>query len=481
MYLLQNYPIEQLLNISNRTGVIKKRQKQRWDQGWKMGTGYINRKIDGDLLSWAKEKDRKPLLLRGARQIGKSSSVRRLAEQFEYFLEVNFELDLQARTLFAKNDLSPEKLCQELSVIYGTPIIPGKTLLFLDEIQGSLPAISSLRFFYEKYGKLHVVAAGSLLEFALQELSSFGVGRVRSMFMYPMSFFEFLNACNHNLLVQAIQNANCNNPLSAPVHEKAVEYLRKFLLLGGMPEVVSAYVNKNDLLECQRILDDLIISLRSDFAKYKNKIRSLQISAVFDSVAAQMGKKFVFKNVSENYSHRHLKEGLELLKMAGLAIPVTHCAANGLPLGAEMDIKKQKILLLDTGIFQRLQGLSPADLLISDNFSLINRGNIAELFVGLELLKAGSCYEQKNLYYWHRESKSSNAEVDFVAQTGQNIIPIEVKSGTKGTMQSMRVFLEEKRAPFGIRASLENFGELRNIKIIPVYAAGNLFNMDFPT
>jgi predicted AAA+ superfamily ATPase len=162
-----------------------------------MTDSYINRKIDGDLLSWAHEGSRKPLLLRGARQVGKSWAVRHLAKGFEHFLEINFELDQQARELFAKSDLSPKRLCQDLAAIYDTPVIPGKTLLFLDEIQSSLPAISSLRFFYEKYRDLHVIAAGSLLEFALHELPSFGVGRVRSMFMYPMSFFEFLSAGKH--------------------------------------------------------------------------------------------------------------------------------------------------------------------------------------------------------------------------------------------------------------------------------------------
>jgi predicted AAA+ superfamily ATPase len=438
----------------------------------KMTNSYMNRKIDEDLLAWMRENDRKPLLLRGSRQVGKSRTVRHLAEQFEHFLEINFELDKHARDLFAKSDLSPEKLCQELAAIYEIPIITGKTLLFLDEIQGSLPAISSLRFFYEKYRELHIIAAGSLLEFALQELSSFGVGRVRSMFMHPMNFHEFLNACGHSLLLQAIQNSNCKNSLPESVHKKTIELMRRFLIIGGMPEVVSAYVNKNDLLECQRILDDLIISIRSDFAKYRERVPTLQISAVFDSVVTQMGKKFVYANASKDYVHRQLKEGLELLKMAGLVIPVIHSAANGLPLGAEIDAKKQKILLLDTGIFQRLLGLPLNDLLISDDFSLINKGNIAELFVGLELLKSGSCYEQKTLYYWHRESKSSNAEVDFVLQIKQNIVPIEVKSNAKGAMRSMHLFLEEKNSAFGIRTSLENFGELPKIKIVPLYAIG---------
>jgi len=410
--------------------------------------------------------------LRGARQVGKSSAVRHLSKRFDHFLEINFESDKPAKELFAKGGLSPQELCHHLAAIYETPIVPGKTLLFLDEIQGSLPAISSLRFFYEKFNELHVVAAGSLLEFALQELPSFGVGRIRSIFMYPMSFFEFLSACNHQLLAEAIQNANCKNPLSEPVHQKAIELLRKFLIIGGMPEVVAAYVKDNDMLSCRQILDDLVISLRSDFAKYKARIPTLQISAVFNSVAAQIGKKYIYANASKDYSHRQIKEGLELLKMAGLVIPVTHTAANGIPLGAEIDLKKQKMLMLDMGIFQRLLGLPLSDLLVSDDFSLINKGNIAELFVGLELLKSGSPYEQKYLHYWHRESKSSNAEVDFVVQIGQDIIPIEVKSSAKGVMQSMYLFMKEKCSLFGIRTSLENFGVLPGIKIIPLYTVG---------
>ena len=433
---------------------------------------YIHRNIDDELLLWARARSRKPILLRGARQVGKSWAVRHLAKKFKYFLEINFEQDYQARELFAKNDPKPHKLAQELSLMYNIPIIPGKTLLFFDEIQASQTAITSLRYFYEQYGELHLISAGSLLEFALTELPSFGVGRIRSMFMYPMSFFEFLNACGQNMLTQAILKASRKKPLSEPVHKKAVELLKRFLILGGMPEVVAAYVNRNDLLECQRVLDDLISSLRTDFAKYKEKVPTLQISTVFDSVVTQMGKKFIYSNVSENYTHKQLKEGLELLRMSGLVIPVTHSSANGIPLGAETNIKKQKMLLLDTGVFQRLLGLPLADLLIKDDFSSINKGNIAELFVGLELLKSCSCYEQKNLFYWHRESKSSNAEVDYVIQAGRNVIPIEVKSNTKGAMQSIRMFLKEKRSPFGVRASLENFGELPDIRIIPLYAVG---------
>jgi len=436
---------------------------------------YIKRKIDDELLAWAQKGDHKPLLIRGARQVGKSSTVRNLGKQFKYFVEINFERarDKTVKDLFAKGGLSIQELCAKLAEVYKTPIIPGETLLFLDEIQASLPAISSLRYFYEDYQKLHVIAAGSLLEFALEELPSFGVGRIQTIFMYPMNFLEFLNAGEkYGVLTQAVKSAGYKQTLSNPVHKTVIKHLKYFLALGGMPEVVSAYVNTGNLLDCQQILDALITSFRSDFTKYKERVSSQLISDVFDSVVNQTGKKFVYANVSENYTHRQLKDALSLLIKAGLVIPVTHTAANGIPLGAEANTKKQKMLLLDTGILQSLLGLPLAEFWAYDDFPIVNKGGITELFVGLELLKSASPYRQTDLYYWHRESKGSNAEIDYVVQSGADIIPIEVKSGTKGAMQSMRMFLQEKKSPYGIRTSLENYGEIPGIRIVPVYGVG---------
>jgi predicted AAA+ superfamily ATPase len=435
---------------------------------------YINRKIDNELQLWAKKSNRKPLLLRGARQVGKSSSVRNLAKNFQYFLEINFEKDAEARKIFENGNLSPQILCEKLSATKGIPIIPNRTLLFLDEIQSSLPAISSLRFFYEDYPELHVIAAGSLLEFALAELSSFGVGRVRSMFMYPFSFAEFLSACGHELLLNAIQKANTDNKLDEVLHQKALEFLRVFLIIGGMPEIVANYVVDKDILACRQVLDDLIISLRSDFAKYKKRVPMLQISTVFDMVTEQAGKKFVFSKSGQEYSHFQLKHALELLKMAGLVIPVIHTSANGLPLGSGINPQKQKMLLLDTGILQRLQNLQLNEILLNDDFDLLNKGNIAEQFVGLEFLKSASCYEQKQLYYWQREAKNSHAEVDYIIQNRQKIIPVEVKSGTTGKMQSLHLFIKEKQSEYGIRTSLENFARYDKIKVFPLYAVNNI-------
>jgi predicted AAA+ superfamily ATPase len=443
----------------------------------KIEVNYFNRQIDNDLEDWAKASKRKPLLLRGARQVGKSSAVKNLAKKFELFIAVNFESDKETRKPFENANLHPQQLCEKISSLYDTPIIAGKTLLFFDEIQTCIPAIESLRFFYEKMPELHVIAAGSLLEFALEKIPSFGVGRIRSLFMYPFSFAEFLQANGNTGLLNALKKANPENPLDEVLHDKALYLLKLFLLTGGMPEVVANYVAEKNLLKCQAALDDLIVSLRNDFAKYKKRVPTLQISAALDSVVRQMGNKFVYTDKEQVFSAFQIKHAVELLVMAGLAIPVTHTSANGLPLGSEINPKFRKMLLLDTGVFQRLLGLKLSDILLNDDFDTINKGGIAEMFVGTELLKSASPYEQTQLFYWTREERNSRAEVDFVVQIGDKIVPVEVKSGNSGKMQSIWQFLKEKQSEYGIRTSLENFGQYDKIKVVPLYAAGNILKI----
>jgi predicted AAA+ superfamily ATPase len=438
---------------------------------------YFKRQIDNDLESWAKESKHKPLLLRGARQVGKSSAVKNLAKKFEFFIEINFESDKETRASFENVNINPQQLCEKISSLYDIPIIAGKTLLFFDEIQACIPAIESLRFFYEKMPELHVVAAGSLLEFALEEIPSFGVGRIRTLFMYPFSFGEFLQANGNTGLLDAINKANPENPLDEGLHNKALYLLKLFLLIGGMPETVASYVTEKNLLKCQLVLDDLIVSMRNDFAKYKKRVPTLQISAALNSVVRQMGNKFVYTDKEQIYSAFQIKHAVELLVMAGLAIPVTHTSANGLPLGSEINPKFRKMLLLDTGIFQRLLGLKLSDILLNDDFDTINKGGIAEIFVGTELLKSASPHEQTQLFYWTREERNSRAEIDYVVQTGDKIVPVEVKSGSSGKMQSMWKFLKEKQSEYGIRTSLENYGQYDKIKVVPLYAVGNILKM----
>jgi predicted AAA+ superfamily ATPase len=435
---------------------------------------YLERKIDFELVSWRNSNSRKPLILRGARQIGKSSAVRNLGKKFKYFIEINLDENSQLRSLFEK-ELTVSEIIEQLAVLTNTPIISGETLLFIDEIQACIPAISTLRYFYEKVPDIHVIAAGSLLEFALSEIPSFGVGRVRYMFMYPFSFEEFLVANKEQALLNVLIKATPTSPLADIFHEKLKKYLKKFLIIGGMPEAVRTYVSSGDILEVQRVLDDLVLSIQTDFSKYKNRVPALRIKEVFDTVVQQIGGKFSYSYPNATLTNIQIKEALLLLEMAGLLYSVTHSASNGIPLGAEINTKKRKMLLFDTGIYQRILGLDIGTLLLENDVNIINKGSISELFVGLELLKNTSCYEKNELYYWQREVRNSQAEVDYVIQRQEKIIPVEVKAGTKGSMQSMYLFLEEKKGEYGIRLSMENFSEIDKVKIYPLFAVRNLF------
>ena len=436
---------------------------------------YIRRAIDKELINWKNSVTRKPLLLRGARQVGKSSAIRNLGKSFTHFIEINFDEKKEWTTLFESTQ-NLDALLEQISIIENTPIIENETLLFLDEIQTSLPAIHLLRYFYERKPNLHVIAAGSLLEFALKDLPSFGVGRIRSLFMYPISFHEFLLAHNEERLLEKTKEASPILPLPELLHQKLIAYYKKFLIIGGMPEAVKSYVISKDLLEVQRILDDLILSIQADFTKYKKRIEPIKIAEVFANVVLQQGEKFTYTYPNATLNNQQIKEILQLLEMAGLVHFVTHTAANGIPLGAEINPKKRKIILFDTGIYQRILKLDISQLLTLDNLTVINKGNIAELSVGLELIKNKSPYEKTNLYYWQRESKNSQAEIDYVIQQKEEILPLEVKAGTKGAMQSMFLFLAEKNKDKGIRISLENFGQMEKIDIYPLYGVWNLVN-----
>jgi uncharacterized protein len=434
---------------------------------------YLPRKIDQVLLGWVKENDRKPLILRGARQVGKSTAVKQLSKKFQHYIEINFEEQKTVHAFF-EGDLTPKAICEKLSLFYQIPIIPGETLLFFDEIQACIPAISSLRFFYEKYPELHLISAGSLLEFALEKLPSYGVGRVRSIFVYPLSFDEFLSSIGEDRLINLKNKSNFDNPIEVPFHTKLIDYFKKFLIIGGMPEAVANYVKDENLLSVQSVLDDLLVSFQADFAKYKKRVPQARISEVFESIVDQCGGKFIYSKASKQTSQLQIKEAINLLILSGLVIPITHTSANGIPLGAEADLKKQKLIILDTGLFQRILSLDIGSLMAKNNFEVINKGAIAEMFVGLEWMKYSNPFQMQNLYYWHRESTNSNAEIDYVFQRNESILPIEVKASNKGAMQSMYQFLKEKNRNLGIRFSLENFSKYDKIRVYPLYAVSKL-------
>lgn len=429
----------------------------------------MKREILDSLLEWKDSPRRKPLILRGARQVGKTYILREFGKSFTSFCEVNFD-ETPAVAHFFKTGDSPVDIISKLGAFLGKKIVPGETLLFFDEIQSCEEALRSVRYFYEKLPELHLCCAGSLLEFAIEKIPSFGVGRVQSLFMYPLNFREFLTAGNETELLEIINQSSEKCPLPEPLYVKSVELFRIFTLIGGFPEVVAYYIKERDIPGCFEILDELMQSFKDDFSKYRNKISNLRIEEVFFSATNQAGGKFKYSNVSGEMNHQQIKEAVGLLQMSGLLIPVFQSGASSLPLGASVNSKFFKLIPLDTGLYNKISGIKRANLLTMDAKELVNAGALMEIAVGLELLAYSNPKEKASLYYWHREARASNAEVDYVIECDESVIPIEVKSGTKGSMQSMHLFLETKESPYGIRCSLENFGELGKIKIIPTFA-----------
>ncbi len=432
----------------------------------------LKRHIAYDLEHWRNSSNRKALLIRGARQVGKTYSVRKLGKKFQHFLEINFEDHKGIHQLFDA-DMDVSKIIQNLAVQFDVPVIPQKTLVFFDEIQACPNAIRSLRYFYEKLPDLHIVAAGSLLELALAEIPSFGVGRIQSMFMYPLTFQEFLAAI-HPTLPPVIEISNINNPLPPNLHSLAVEYFKTYQVIGGMPEVVVEFINSGDYLRCNQLLDNLIQSFQTDFAKYRKHVPTATLQNILHSIAIQAGGKFIYQRTAPELDIKTIKPALNLLLLAGLAYKVPHTSASGLPLGGQINPKMFKVLPLDSGIYQRLLGLKLGDYLLQDHIQLINKGALAEITAGIQLMHHQSPLLQPQLHYWHRESRSSHAEIDYVIQQKGRIVPLEVKAGTKGQMQSMFLFLKEKRLSRGIRLSLENFGQIESIDIIPLYAISSV-------
>jgi len=438
----------------------------------------MRRTIEKYLIRWKNDQFRKVLMIRGARQVGKTHSVRELAKTFDSFVEVNFEIDKEVK-LFFEHSIQPRDICEKLSVYYRIPIVPGKTLVFLDEIQACVPAIQALRFFHEKMPQLHVVAAGSLLEFVIAEIPSFGTGRIQSMFMYPMSFLEFVEAVDGAELASLLEKSGFYQPIHEVFHGRLLELLRKYLVLGGMPAVVSRYVHNGNMLACQEELDSLLHSINDDFRKYKSRIASAKIQETMESVARQTGGKFKYLNISVTGSHEGYRTALELLCMAGIVHKVYHTAAQGIPLGAQIKENRFKTFIFDTGLYQRILGLDIARLFANNNILLVHRGALAEQFVCLELLAGAQPTVKRGVYYWVRENPGSNAEVDFILQNDRHIIPVEVKSGGRGSMQSLHVFLAEHNVPYGIRLSQENYAVSKTFRTVPIYAAGLLVRPDF--
>lgn len=452
---------------------------------------YIPRNIDRHLQEWKDDDSRKPLLLRGARQVGKSSAVRHLGKSFKYYAEVNFEKDKGAKTFF-EGDINVREIASKLAKYIDVPILAGETLLFFDEVQECPEAIMALRFFKEDYPELHVIAAGSLLEFTLEELPTYGVGRIRSLFMYPMTFDEFAVAVGNQNLLDMRDIASAEHPLDVPFHEKLVDLFRMYILVGGMPEAVSVWAKTHDFHKCHRVHQDIILSYEEDFNKYKKRVNAELMRTAMRGVCHQIGGVVMYSAISRDYRSEQIKDALRMLELAGIIHPVVATSANGLPLDAETNEHRKKYLFLDTGLLLailQLDGSSSNKLieliLTGSPQDLVNKGSITEMLAGLEMLRNREPIQRNKSYFWEKTGKSI-AEVDYLIALKSSIIPIEVKSGTQGGMKSLWMLMHDKHLANAIRISFENFGKLeyvdtedadaiRHVFILPMYAIKMLF------
>jgi len=416
---------------------------------------HLTTSMDRDALrhleAWAKRSKRKPLVVRGARQVGKSTLVHMLAETplFDHLLEIDFELEPNAASLFASNN--PQIIVGLLEARYGVTLRPGRTLLFLDEIQVAPQILSSLRYFFERMPGLHVIAAGSLLDFALanHELSM-PVGRVEYLHLGPMSFEEFLVALDKSHLRDFLQQFDLVQPCPEAIHSELMRLFRQYLVVGGMPASVGAFVAGGHL-EAEAERQSILATYRDDFAKYASHVNRLRLEKLFVKLPQLVGSKFMYSRVDREERARELGKALSLLCQARVAHRVHHTAANGIPLAAESNDSVFKVLLLDVGLMVRASGLSVADLLSIDEVMLINSGAVCEQYVGQHLLHAGQPYDEPETFCWIRQERSANAEVDYVIAVGETIIPVEVKAGKTGSLKSLQVFLAQKSYDFGLR------------------------------
>ncbi len=426
----------------------------------------MKRLAEKQILEWKDSSRRKPLIIRGARQVGKTWLVDNfLADQFDSFVKIDFEKRRDLHSYFEGN-LDSKTILTYLELEAGR-IIPGKTLLFFDEIQACPRAIMALRYFYEQMPELHLIAAGSLLEFAFGEIP-IPVGRVQYLYIHPMTFYEYLLAIGKDQMAEYAQKSPAD--VDEKIQKRILAELRNYFFIGGMPECVKTYRDYGSMAETFKVQSEIISSYMDDFSKYMPRIDTTCLNAVFLNVAKNVGTQLKYTHLNETHSCQMNHKAFDLLVKARVIHKIPSCDPSGLPLGATANPKKFKAVVLDIGLLQRLCQV-PVELeLQEDSLLAMYRGKLAEQFVAQELLaKNGS-----ELFYWARDARGSNAEIDYLAVKQGCIYPVEVKSGKGGSLRSLHMMLGKyKNCPEGLVLYSGTYKELpeQNIIFMPLYSA----------
>ena len=433
----------------------------------------MKRSIDYYLSSWQGRSNRKPLILRGARQVGKTHAVKRLGKKFDNFVEVNFEMDPAAKSIF-DIDLNPTRIVRDLSLLAKQMIIPGKTLLFLDEAQEQPQVLLALRYLFEEMPELHVIAAGSLLDFAIEKVGV-PVGRAEFLYMYPMSFIEFLCAKGNQLIASTILNQPVTESLTEVIHDKVIGLLGEYFATGGMPEVVQTWCDTEDLNAVMLTQQNIVNGYIQDIPKYARKSQIEHVDVIFKHIPHILGQRFKTSSIAGEYRKRELSPAIDLLEKSMIASRVYHSSAQGLPLAAQSDLEKYKLILIDIAITQKLLKMDPHEWILNPKTACINKGSLIEAFIGQEIIAYQDPNSPSELFYWHREKRGSSAEVDYIITHNRDIVPVEVKSDRGSNLKSMRAFLESHpNSKYGVRFSNYNYTVIDALHSYPLYAVSTL-------
>ena len=426
----------------------------------------MKRNLFNELILWKNSNNRKPLLLQGARQVGKTYLINEFGKkEYSNYIYLNFEQDPDLKTLFTSS-LSPKNIINNISLYIGRKISSKKTLIFFDEIQVIPEALTSLKYFYEQAPEFHIIAAGSLLGVSVGRQSSFPVGKVNFMTLHSMSFVEYLMAFDEELLIKKLINIQNTESLPEILHEKLLKHLKMYLYLGGMPEVLQSYLNVRDIALSRKIQNEIIESYKRDFSKYTDKSQAIKTSELWQSIPYQLAKenkKFKYSDVRKKARAATFEQTIEWLKKAGLINLAYNISVPKLPLSGYADYSKFKIYLHDTGLLGAMLNIS-SDIIIKPNQLFLEyKGAFIENFVANELVSIGN----KDLFYW---TSKHEAEVDFVIQLQNEIYPLEVKSGFSRNLKSLRSYAEKYNPKRIFRISPRNFIQEKEFINIPLYA-----------
>ena len=422
------------------------------------------------LVRWKSALRRKPLIVRGARQVGKTWLIERFAEaEFDSMVKVDLEMRRDLHGCFG-DDLDARTVLRRLELDSGARIVPGGTLLFLDEVQACPRAIMALRYLYEQMPALHVIAAGSLLEFALGEIPV-PVGRVQQLHLYPMTFREYLAGIGN----QVAADCAAQHPSSVDegMQRRLLHELKTFLFVGGMPESVQTYCDTGSIVAASRVQREIIDTCRDDFAKYAPRADPACLDAVLLSAARTIGDQIKYTNLDRGHAGPTNRRAFDTLRKARLIHKIASCDPSGLPLGASADDRRFKAALLDVGLLQTLCRVPVEMELRERDLLAIYRGALAAQFAAQELI---ACCGGE-LFYWARNARGSSAEVDYLAIRDGRIVPVEVKSGTAGSLRSLHLMLATyPHCADGVVLYSGPYSRLpaQRLTFMPLYYAGSI-------